>query len=75
MTPARGGRTVAEPPAAASAYWTKGMRFAAAARLNASAHQWDPAVSNAINAIINVVDALCVHAKVFEARAEATMRP
>ncbi len=42
-------------------YWHKAMRFARASRANASTGDWDPAVANAVNAIINVTDALTVH--------------
>lgn len=60
MTP-RGGRRKAEPPANARLYWNKATRFARSAQRNAEAEDWDPAVSSAIHALINVVDAVCVH--------------
>lgn len=61
MTAPRGERTRPEPRSNAGSYWKKSMRFAAAARTNAADGNWDPAVANAINAVINSVDALCVH--------------
>lgn len=61
MSPSRGARTKPEPPANAKVYWQKANRFAHAAEANAKEENWDPAVANAINAVINAVDALCVH--------------
>lgn len=60
MTP-RGGTTKTEPAARAGTYWQKAVRFADAARSCAEQQNWDPATANAINAIINLVDAACVH--------------
>lgn len=60
MNPTRGGGTKAEPRANARLYWDKAMRFAHAAQTNTREGDWDPAVANAVNAIINIVDALCV---------------
>lgn len=60
MTPARGGRTKAEPSHRARAYWDKARRFRAAALANLAAGLEDPATANAVNAAINLVDAFCV---------------
>lgn len=54
-------RTKPEAPANARVYWKKSSRFAHAAEANAREEDWDLAVANAINAVINAVDALCVH--------------
>lgn len=61
MNPADVGRTKAEPRSNAKVYWLKAMRFAHAARTNAGEGDWDPAVANAIQAVINCVDAVFVH--------------
>lgn len=45
----------------APVYWRKAHRFARAAHQNAEAQEWDPALSNAIHALINAADAFCVH--------------
>ncbi|MHB8585189.1 MAG: hypothetical protein ACYDDF_05055 [Thermoplasmatota archaeon] len=50
-------RTTKEGPHKAKIFWQKSQRFATAAR---SATEPDPIVSLAINAIINLADALCV---------------
>lgn len=42
-------------------YWQKAGRFADSARAAEGAGNWDPAAANAVNAVINLVDALCVH--------------
>lgn len=39
-------------------YWEKSQRFAASARAAAEAGLWDPAVSAAVHAAINAIDAL-----------------
>lgn len=54
-------RVKSEDRSRAIVYFTKCERFADAARQNAHAQNWDPAAANAVNAIINLVDALCVH--------------
>lgn len=61
MNPGPPARTKPEPRERAPIYWKKAVRFAHAATTNASERDWDPAVANAINAVINVVDAFCVH--------------
>lgn len=53
-------KTAKEGPHKARLFWQKSQRFARAARANLAAGEYDPAVSNAVNAVINVVDALCV---------------
>lgn len=55
------GRRKKEPRERAVVYWRKAGRFARAARRNGAEGDWDPAVANAINAVINLADALCVH--------------
>lgn len=55
-------KTRAEPRAKARSYFLKAERFARAARANHAAGDHDPAMSNAVNAVINLVDAVCVHA-------------
>lgn len=45
----------------AALYWAKGRRFARAAHMSHEERQWDPAVSMSVNAVINLVDAVCVH--------------
>lgn len=50
-----------EDRAKAGVYFRKAQRFSVAATANASERHWDPAVANAINSVINLVDALCVH--------------
>lgn len=42
-------------------YDQKSARFAQAARENAGRGHGDPAVANAVNAVMNVVDSLCGH--------------
>ncbi len=54
-------RSKSESRAHAKTYWQKAERFAHAAAINAQSQDWDPAVANAVNAIINVVDAFCIH--------------
>lgn len=61
MTPTRSGKTRSEPRQKARIYWQKARRFAHAAATNALQADWDPAVANAANAVINLADALCVH--------------
>lgn len=61
MTPKRSGKTRAEPRHNALTFWKKGQRFAHSATANAAAGDWDPAVANAVNAVINISDAICVH--------------
>lgn len=56
-----GSRFRPEPRSRAKMYWQKSQRFARAARSNAESGEWDPAVANAVNAVINLVDAVCVH--------------
>lgn len=41
-------------------YWEKSQRFAASARAADEAGQWDPAVSAAVHAVINGLDALSI---------------
>lgn len=53
-------KTSAAPSAKAKVYWEKAQRYARAARANAAAGENDPAVSNAVHAVINVADALCI---------------
>lgn len=53
-------KTAKEGPHKARVYWQKAQRYARAARANRDAGEHDPAMSNAVNAVINVVDALCV---------------
>lgn len=54
-------RVKSEDRSRAVVYFRKSERFADAARQNADAENWDPAAANAVNATINLVDALCVH--------------
>ncbi len=61
MTPTPGGKTRSEPRHRATIYWQKSLRFAHAALTNSTQGDWDPAVANAVNAVINLTDALCVH--------------
>lgn len=61
MTPRRTPRTADEPRHHARLFWQKAGRFAAAARRDFAAGDWDPAVSAAIHAAINVADTICVH--------------
>lgn len=61
MTPRAAGKKRPEPRHKAVIYWQKAQRFAHAAQTNASQGDWDPAVANAVNATINLTDALCVH--------------
>lgn len=49
-----------EAPHKARIYWQKAQRFARTARSSLDAGEWDPAVSCAVNAVINLTDALCV---------------
>lgn len=53
-------KTTRERPHKARIYWQKAQRYARAARGNLEDGDYDPAMSSAVNAIINVVDALCV---------------
>lgn len=53
-------KTTKERPHKAKVYWQKAQRYARAAHANLEAGEYDPAMSNAVNSIINVVDALCV---------------
>lgn len=54
-------KTRAEPRHKASVFAQKAARFAHAAATNAREEDWDPAVANAVNAVINLADALSVH--------------
>lgn len=54
-------KTRAEPRHKATIFWQKARRFADAAAANAAQAYWDPAVANAVNAAINLCDALCIH--------------
>lgn len=54
-------RLKSEDRARASVYYVKAQRFAASARESLNASRPDPAAANAINAVINLVDSLCVH--------------
>lgn len=54
-------KTAKEPPHKARIYWEKAQRYARAARASLEEGENDPAMSCAVNAVINVVDALCVH--------------
>ena len=54
-------KTRSEPRGKALTYWKKARRFAESARMNAEAHNWDPCVASAVNAVVNLADALCVH--------------
>lgn len=53
-------KTAKEGPHKARTHWQKAQRYARAARANLESGEYDPAVSNAITAIINTVDAVCV---------------
>lgn len=53
-------KTSKEPPHKARIYWEKAQRYARAARASLAVGENDPAMSCAVNAVINVVDALCV---------------
>lgn len=61
MTSFKKIRTKVEEKSNARIYWVKAQRFAHAAQTNSEQGDWDPAVANAVNAIINIVDAICVH--------------
>lgn len=71
MTPARGGRIKKEPPGNSINYWKKALRFAQAAHANHEGALWDPAIANATNALVNVVDALCIHYLGFRSASES----
>lgn len=71
MTPPRGGRIRKELPGSSINYWKKALRFARAAHANHEAELWDPAIANATNALVNLVDALCVHYLGFRSASES----
>lgn len=48
------------PPEKARIYWEKAERFSHSARAALEARHWDPAVSAAVHAGINALDALCI---------------
>ncbi|MHB8604897.1 MAG: HEPN domain-containing protein [Thermoplasmatota archaeon] len=54
-------KTRDESHSKAKTYWEKAQRFARAAREARDSANYDPALSSAINAVVNVVDAICVH--------------
>jgi hypothetical protein len=53
-------KSAREPPHKARIFWEKARRYAQAAHANRAAGLPDPTVSCAVNAVINLVDALCV---------------
>ncbi len=55
-------KTSAGTPHKAKVYYQKAQRYARAARANHASGDYDPAMSNAINAVINLVDAVCIQA-------------
>jgi HEPN domain-containing protein len=61
LTPKPSGKTRAEPRHKAAIFWQKADRFSNAAAMNAENEDWDPAVANAVNSVINLTDAVCVH--------------
>lgn len=53
-------KTRAEARHKARIYYQKALRYSSAARDNHDAGLHDPAMSNAIHAVINLVDAICI---------------